>query len=193
MGLIFSLVDWNNTALCVWYPWSWYHYVTRVKYFRSATQLRSVVCLKELPSSGRVSDFQRIFFGISRLCPMMPPRISSVCLPAFFSRLNFNLLVVSFLVLDIGVNKQPPSPSHLFVSQSYNLFRLLFASCTSMKAVTELEVLSKCKNNGQVIILLIYGGFLDLLGRRPANLSICRSAHFRVQTKLGRFQNLLQT
>ena len=48
-------------------------------------------------------------------------------------------------------------------------------------------------NNGQVIILLIYGGFLDLLGRRPANLSICRSAHFRVQTKLARFQNLLQT
>ena len=59
-----------------------------------------------------------------------------------------------------------------------------------MKAVTELEVLSKCKNNGQVIILLIYGGFLDLLGRRPANLSICRSAHFRVQTKLGHSQRL---
>ena len=99
MGLIFSLVDWNNTALCVWYPWSWYHYVTRVKYFRSATQLRSIVCLKELPSSGRVSDFQRIFFGISRLCPMMPPRISSVCLPAFFlkTQLQFTCCLFSCL------------------------------------------------------------------------------------------------
>ena len=117
MGLIFSLVDWNNTALCVWYPWSWYHYVTRVKYFRSATQLRSIVCLKELPSSGRVSDFQRIFF--SRLCPMMPPRISSDCLPAFFLKTHLQFTCCLFSCLGHRC-KQTATVSQNIICLSHN-------------------------------------------------------------------------
>ena len=94
-------------------------YVTRVKYFRSATQLRSVVCLKELPSSGRVSDFQRIFFGISRLCPMMPPRISSVCLPAFFLKAQLQFTCCLFSCLGYRC-KQTATVSQNIICLSHN-------------------------------------------------------------------------
>ena len=44
-----------------------------------------------------------------------------------------------------------------------------------------------------MINFLIYWVFLDLLGLQAANFSICRSPPFRVQTKLDRFENILQT